>query len=142
MRACASSRRPRGLFAHRTAERVKQARRIAQAIEALRIAVVATPVATPSITDEIARWLPPRAVRALLSHGITTLTELTLRIPRRRQSWKAIPRLGQDSARQIEAFFADHPAHSFLRVAWQVIGAERSFDLSKKLTVSTSQLNH
>jgi len=48
------------LFAHRTVERVKHARRVAQAIEMLRIAAVAT----PSITDAIERWLPPRAVRA------------------------------------------------------------------------------
>jgi site-specific recombinase XerD len=94
------------VFGHRSAERVKQARRVAQAIETLRIAAVAS----PSITDAIERWLPPRAVRALLAHGITTLAELTLRIPRRRQWWKVIPKLGQDSARQIEAFFADHPA--------------------------------
>jgi site-specific recombinase XerD len=94
------------LFAHRTAERVKHARRVAHAIEALRIAAVAT----PSITDPIQRWLPPRAVRALHAHGIATLAELTLRIPRRKQWWKAIPKLGQESARQIEAFFAAHPA--------------------------------
>lgn len=60
---------------------MKHARRVAQAIEALRIASVAT----PSIIDAIERWLLPRAVRALRAHGINTLTELTLRIPRRRQ---------------------------------------------------------
>jgi hypothetical protein len=94
------------LFAHRTAERVKHARRVAQAIEALRIATVVT----PSITDAIERWLPPRAVRALHAHGIITLAELTLRIPRRRLWWTVIPKLGQESAKQIEAFFAEHPA--------------------------------
>ncbi len=93
------------LFSLRTAERVKHARRVAKAIEALRIATVAA----PSITDDIERWLPPRAIHALQAHGITTLAELTLRIPRRKQWWTAIPKLGQTSARQIEAFFAAHP---------------------------------
>jgi hypothetical protein len=37
-----------------------------------------------------------------------TLAELTLRIPRRKQWWTAIPKLGQASAKQIEAFFAAH----------------------------------
>jgi site-specific recombinase XerD len=94
------------LFALRTTERVKHARHVAKAIEVLRVA----PVATPSITDDIERWLPPRAVRALHAHGIKTLAELTLRIPRRKQWWTAIPKLGQASAQQIEAFFAAHPA--------------------------------
>jgi site-specific recombinase XerD len=93
------------LFALRTPERVKHARRVAKAIEALRVATVAT----PSITDDIERWLPPRAIHALQAHGITTLAELTLRIPRRKQWWTAIPKLGQTSAQQIEAFFAAHP---------------------------------
>ncbi|OTP65239.1 Integrase [Caballeronia sordidicola] len=77
-----------------------------KATEELRAATVAT----PSITDEIERWLPPRAVRALHAHGIKTLAELTLLIPRRKQWWTAIPKLGQTSAQQIEAFFAAHPA--------------------------------
>jgi Phage integrase protein len=66
------------LFALRTAERVKHARQVTKAIEVLRVATVAT----PSITDEIERWLVPRAVHALRAHGIKTLAELTLRIPR------------------------------------------------------------
>lgn len=53
----------------------------------------------------------PRVQRgALRAHGITTLAELTLRIPRRKQWWKIIPKLGQDSAKQIEVFFVEHPA--------------------------------
>ncbi len=93
------------LFSLRMDERVKHARRVAKAIEVLRVATVAT----PSITDDIERWLPPRAIHALHAHGITTLAELTLRIPRRKQWWTAIPKLGQTSAQQIEAFFAAHP---------------------------------
>jgi len=94
------------VFGLRTAERVKHARHVAKAIEVLRVATVAT----PSTTDEIERWLPPRAVHALHAHGIKTLAELTLRIPRRKQWWTAIPKLGQASAQQIEALFAAHPA--------------------------------
>jgi hypothetical protein len=44
------------------------------------------------------------------AHGITTLAALTVRIPRRRQWWKAVPGLGVASARAIEAFFAAWPA--------------------------------
>ena len=43
------------------------------------------------------------------AHGITTLATLTVRIPRRRRWWAAIPGLGATAARQIEAFFAAHP---------------------------------
>jgi len=35
---------------------------------------------------------------------------VTVRIPRRRQWWKAVPGLGSAAARRIEAFFAAHPA--------------------------------
>jgi site-specific recombinase XerD len=51
-----------------------------------------------------------RAVATLRAHGIATLADLTVRIPRRRQWWKAVPGLGPASARRIEAFFALHPA--------------------------------
>ncbi|AMM18531.1 integrase (plasmid) [Burkholderia sp. PAMC 28687] len=94
------------IFAHPASERAKHARKVAQAIETLR----ASSTAVPSITDDIRRWLPARATHALLAHGIATLAELTLRIPRRRQWWKVIPGLGQGSAQQIDAFFAQHPA--------------------------------
>jgi hypothetical protein len=46
----------------------------------------------------------------LRAHGIATLADLTVRIPRRRQWWKAITGLGPASARKIETFFAAHPA--------------------------------
>jgi site-specific recombinase XerD len=40
---------------------------------------------------------------------IKTLAALTVRIPRRRRWWVAIPGLGARGARRIEAFFASHP---------------------------------
>ncbi|KVN60763.1 integrase [Burkholderia ubonensis] len=66
----------------------------------------------PLITDTIDLWLPPRIVEALHTHGIRTLADLTVRIPRRRCWWSAIAGLGVAGARRIEAFFAAHPALS------------------------------
>lgn len=40
--------------------------------------------------------------------GLRTLADLTVRIPRRRRWWAAIPGLGATGARQVEAFFAAH----------------------------------
>lgn len=63
----------------------------------------------PLVTDELARWLPARAAKAMNAHGMRTLADLTVRIPRRRQCWVAIPGLGATSAKQVESFFAVHP---------------------------------
>jgi site-specific recombinase XerD len=65
--------------------------------------------AEPQIADDIGHWLRPRAVRVLRAHGIATLADLTVRVPRRRQWWRAIEGLGAATAKQIEAFFAAHP---------------------------------
>jgi site-specific recombinase XerD len=93
------------LFEHSLAERFEQAKVVTYAIEVLRVA----PTPEPRISDDIGLWLSARAVAALRAHGIDTLSELTVRIPRRRRWWSAIPRLGPASARQVEAFFAAHP---------------------------------
>ena len=94
------------LFDHPADERKRYAQTVAQAIDALRTARAPT----PQIADDIAQWFAPRAVRVLHAHGITTLADLTVRIPRRRQWWKAVPGLGMASASAIEAFFAAWPA--------------------------------
>lgn len=94
------------IFVCSATERVGYARAAAAAIEQLRV----TSVPSPQISDAVAQWLPARAVHALQAAGITTLADLTVRIPRRRQWWTAVPGLGPASARQIEAFFAAHPA--------------------------------
>jgi site-specific recombinase XerD len=94
------------LLDHPADEREQHAKAVAHAIALLR--TVRPP--EPAITDDIAKWLAPRAVRVLDAHGITTLADLTVRIPRRRQWWKTVPGLGADSARAIEAFFATWPA--------------------------------
>jgi site-specific recombinase XerD len=94
------------LLAHPAVGRERHAKRAANAIDALRTARPPE----PQIADEIAQWFSPRAVRVLNAHGIVTLSDLTVRIPRRRQWWKAVPGLGAASARVIETFFAAWPA--------------------------------
>lgn len=79
---------------------------VARAIEVLRN----LPAPAPLITDAVDLWLPPRIVEALHAHGLRTLADLTVRIPRRRRWWSAIAGLGVASARRIEAFFAAHPS--------------------------------
>ena len=85
---------------------MQEAKAAAEAIGLLRHA--RAPV--PQISDDVGLWLPARAVGALRAHGIATLADLTVRIPRRRQWWRAIAGLGMAGARHIEAFFAAHPA--------------------------------
>ncbi|MGF6545778.1 phage integrase family protein [Paraburkholderia youngii] len=94
------------LFDHPVDDRARQAKAVAHAIELLRTARAPE----PQITDDVAQWFAPRAVRVLHAHGIRTLADLTVRVPRRRQWWKAVPGLGAASARAIEAFFAAWPA--------------------------------
>lgn len=94
------------LFEIPAAHRAEKGRAANQAIEQLR----QLPVPTPAISDDVGLWLPPRAVAALRSQGIETLAALTVRVPRRRRWWTAIPGLGAASARHIETFFAAHPA--------------------------------
>lgn len=79
---------------------------VARTIDALR----RLHVPEPHISDEIDAWLSPRVVAALQAHGIRTLADLTVRIPRRRRWWSAIDGLGVAGARHVEAFFAAHPA--------------------------------
>jgi hypothetical protein len=93
------------VFEQVESERLREAKAVADAIEVLRHA----DPPTPQISDNIALWLPARAVSVLRAHDIATLADLTVRIPRRRQWWKAVSGLGPASARRIEAFFAAHP---------------------------------
>ncbi|MBK3337206.1 phage integrase family protein [Burkholderia pseudomallei] len=67
-------------------------------------------VPQPQVSDPVDAWLPPRVVPVLHRHGIRTLADLTVRIPRRRRWWLAIPGLGERSARRIGGFFAAYPA--------------------------------
>lgn len=93
------------LFAHREAERAKVARSAIRAIDVLSN----IPMPVPLVGEDIDRWLSARSVQALHAHGIKTLADLTVRIPRRRMWWTGIAGLGATGARQIEGFFAAHP---------------------------------
>ena len=92
-------------FEHPEQSRIQHSRAAVAAIELLR--TIAPPA--PQITDDIALWLSARSVRSLKVHGINTLADLTVRVPRRRRWWTAVPGLGVAGAKQIEAFFAQHP---------------------------------
>jgi len=93
------------LLDHPVAERSRHARAVGHAIELLPT----LPAPQPLIDDDIALWLQPKAVHALLAQGIKTLAALTVRIPRRRRWWVTIPGLGIRGARRIETFFAAYP---------------------------------
>lgn len=92
------------VFQHPPDERQKRAHAVGRAIETLR----SLPIPQPQISDDVALWLTPRSVRALHEHGIRTLADLTVRIPRRNRWWTTIRGLGVTAARQIESFFAAH----------------------------------
>ncbi|MBP0619339.1 phage integrase family protein [Cupriavidus consociatus] len=106
--ACARSRQREDLarlFEIAAADRAELGRAADRAIEWLR----ALPAPVPAISDDIGLWLAPRTVAALRAQGIDTLAALTVRVPRRRRWWAAIPGLGAAGARQVEAFFGQHP---------------------------------
>ncbi|CAB3802999.1 hypothetical protein LMG28138_05281 [Pararobbsia alpina] len=71
------------LLQHPVGERIARASAVAYAIDLLR----ALPMPQPQVADDIGLWLTPRAVRVLQKHGIATLADLTVRVPRRRRWW-------------------------------------------------------
>lgn len=93
------------LFSHPAGERAERSTAVLHAIALLP----GLAAAEPQIADDIGQWLRPRAVRVLRAHGIVTLADLTVRVPRRRQWWRAIEGLGAVTAKQIEAFFVTYP---------------------------------
>ncbi|SPB18174.1 phage integrase family protein [Caballeronia novacaledonica] len=94
------------LFDHAAVERTARAGSVVRALDVLRHAAVPE----PQVNDDVAQWLSPRIVRALQAAGISTLADLTVRVPRRRLWWHAIAGLGRVGARDVEAFFETHPA--------------------------------
>ena len=89
-----------------TGERTHHRAAACQALDVLPL----VPVPLPLVSDAVESWLPSRVIPVLRRHGIRTLADLTVRVPRRRQWWVVIPGLGERSARRIEAFFAAYPA--------------------------------
>lgn len=110
-----------GLIGHPARERTQRSRSVLEAIETLRH----LSVPTPQVTDDVGRWLPARIAGAIKAHGLKTLAELTVRIPRRRRWWTGIPGLGATGARQVEAFFAAHPQLTASARALVPIGTQR-----------------
>ena len=93
------------LFERADARGSKRGAAIASALDT----IASLPVPQPLIGDDVERWLDTRSAAALRAAGIKTLADLTVRVPRRRRWWAAVPGLGARGARQIEAFFATHP---------------------------------
>lgn len=93
------------LFERADARGSKRVAAIARALDTL----ASLPMPQPLIGDDVERWLDTRSAAALRAAGIKTLADLTVRVPRRRRWWAAVPGLGARGARQIEAFFAMHP---------------------------------
>jgi hypothetical protein len=94
------------LFERSSSRGPRHAAVVKQALDTL----AALPIPQPLIGDEIERWLHTRSAAALRAAGIKTLADLTVRTPRQRRWWATIPGLGVTGARQIEHFFAEHPA--------------------------------
>jgi site-specific recombinase XerD len=94
------------LLSRHSANRAKHAQAVVHAIDFLRHAESVT----PSISDDVERWFGARAVRALHAEGVTTLADVMVQVARRRQWWKSVSGLGAISAKQIDAFFTNHPA--------------------------------
>ena len=76
-----------------------------RAIEVLR----QQPLPPPLIGDAVDRWLPAHVARVLKAQEITTLADLTVRIPRSSTWWKAIPGMGETLASKVVDFFGANP---------------------------------
>ncbi len=72
-------------------------------------ALMASPVPSPRLIDDVALWFSARTTAALHGQKIRTLGELTLRVPRRKMWWVDIEGLGAQGAGKVTAFFAEHP---------------------------------
>jgi site-specific recombinase XerD len=93
------------VFSHPADERQKREGVVRRAIEVLQ----QLPLPAPLLTHGVEQWFSSRAANALKNAGIETLADLTLRVPRRRRWWAAIPGFGVGSAKRVETFFAEHP---------------------------------
>ena len=124
------------LLVHPESKRSQLSRKVFQAIDYLRNAMVPEPL----VTDDIGKWLPERTCRSLQAHGIWTLADLTVRVPRRRMWWTGIDGLGATGAKRVEAFFAEHPqlterAHALITVEpnsdivpWEILQVPEDVD--------------
>ena len=90
------------LSEHPAAERFETAKAVTQAIDALK----SSPMPEAHIGDDVGWWFPAQTLVALRAHGIGMLADRAVWVPRRRQRWKTVPRLGLATAWQIEGPFA------------------------------------
>jgi hypothetical protein len=74
------------LFRCGETEREKHSKAVTRALESLR----SLPIPEPQISDPMTWWLPTRVAVALHAHGIGTLADLTVRVPRRPRWWATI----------------------------------------------------
>lgn len=109
------------LIMHPASERLKHARAVMAAIDVLRGLTEPQPL----VTDAVECWLPERIAKPIRAHGLRTLADLTVRVPRRRRWWATIPGLGATGARQVEAFFASHPSLSAAARALVPLGVQQ-----------------
>ena len=94
------------LFENAGADRTKLAAKVSAAIEELR----SLRTLEPRLDDDVERWLSPRIAKSLHDHGIQTLAQRTVRVPRRRMWWVGVAGLGRAGAKQVEEMFARYPA--------------------------------
>jgi len=120
------------LIMHPTSERPKHVRAVMAAIDVLRGLTVPRPL----VTDAVERWLPARIAKPIRAHGLRTLADLTVRVPRRRRWWASIPGLGATGARQVEAFFASHPSLTAAARALVPLGMQQDVVPWERLYVS------
>ncbi|BBU30273.1 integrase [Burkholderia sp. THE68] len=140
------------LFDHPAAQRGARAAAVVRALDVLRHASLPE----PQVADAVKDWLSPRVVHALHAAGMRTLADLTLRVPRRRLWWRALAGIGRVGAREVEAFFAAHPALTVqaralvsqpthrLVVPWEVLSVPEALDGSRgrfRASAATCLLN-
>lgn len=102
-----------------TRPRSRVAKAVPAAIETLR--AVRPPV--PTVSDEVAQWLPARIAIPLRKSGVQTLSELALRIASNRTWWKSLSGIGRTGATQAERFLHAHPSLAHAAAGTTVIAS-------------------
>lgn len=90
---------------HPADQRFARAKVVLAAIDAIRH----LPEPVPTMNDDVGLWLPGRAAAALKAAGLHTLADVAPRMLRRRRWWAAVPRLGVNSARELERLLGQMP---------------------------------
>lgn len=124
------------LFEKAGADRTRLAAKVSAAIEELR----SLRTLEPRLDDDVERWLSQRIAKSLHGHGIQTLAQLTVRVPRRRMWWAGVAGLGRAGAMQVEEMFARYPEltagaralvqppSSRVVVPWELFSAPQDLD--------------